>query len=59
MSSIRTTVLAAALTLVAIPVYAGGFSIDLPRLEFPTTPDATRACVDVTVPSNQCSFASN
>lgn len=43
MTATRTTLLAVFLGLTALPVLADGIVIDLPRLEYPTSPAVTRA----------------
>lgn len=43
MTTLRTAFLTVALVLTAIPAAAEGFALDLPRLEFPPTEQATRA----------------
>lgn len=51
MTRIRTLLTAIALGLIAAPVLAGGVSMDLPRLQFPTDDaGATRDCHSVTTP---------
>ena len=45
-------------SLAALPVFAGGFSFDLPRLEFPApSADATKGCNIATQPG--CAPQSN
>lgn len=44
MSLIRTTSVAILLGLAALPAAAGGFSFDIPRLDFPADPGVTRGC---------------
>ncbi len=51
MTRIRTILTAAAFGLIAVPALAGGISINLPRLEFPSDDGgATRTCQTVTTP---------
>ncbi|WP_284164096.1 hypothetical protein [Frigidibacter sp. SD6-1] len=44
MSLIRTASVAILLGLAALPAAAGGFSFDIPRLDFPTDAGVTRGC---------------
>lgn len=51
MTRIRTLLVAATLALTAAPAFAGGISIDLPRLQFPADDAATtRSCQSVITP---------
>lgn len=51
MSFVRTAILSSLLGLVALPALADNLTFDLPRLDFPTAPEATRAdAATVTVP---------
>lgn len=51
MSVIRTAILSSLFGLSALPALADALTFDLPRLEFPTVPEATRADgTTVTVP---------
>lgn len=43
MSITRIAILSALLGLVALPALADNLTFDLPRLDFPTAPEATRA----------------
>lgn len=47
MTHLRSTAVAILLTLAAAPALAEGFTLDLPRLDFPTAPEATRASADL------------
>lgn len=52
MTRVRIPVLATLLGLAALPTFAEGFAIDLPRLEFPAATEATRgASVPVYLPA--------
>ena len=51
MTPLRTAILTFALALTAIPALADGLSFDLPRLEFPTTEQATRAITQTELPT--------
>ncbi len=43
MSIIRTAILSSLFGLSALPALADALTFDLPRLEFPSAPEATRA----------------
>lgn len=52
MTILRTASVALLLGLAAVPAMADSFGIaDLPRLDFPTGADVTRACTDLAAPA--------
>lgn len=59
MTVLRTTYLAAALGLTAMPVLAEGITIDLPRLEFPSGAAVTRGCIDPVAEGGTCTPAAD